>query len=250
MKVKIDFGRILPGLLLAVAGLVILVILLLVAVVAFLFSFITGFGTVVSAAVALLLVPAVLIAAGVITVLTGVAWWGPGGGWSSGWAARRATKDLMRIGERVGEIVGAVIAIIIFLFLYANQLRGAAFFAPSFGSTAEFYFYGPLAFGIVLSLARAMYGHRNAIRPFDCLNALFTAVAAYWLLASFPFDFTQFGGMFPPQIQFLFGWLNDDIGRILFVLGVAASLVNLVYTAVLYSSVRGQLKGPVEGGPR
>ena len=244
MKVRVDFGRILPGLLLAVAGLIILAILLVVAVLAFLFSFISGFGGVVAAALTLMLIPAVLIAAGVITVLTGVSWWGSGGGgWSSGWAARRAMKDKMRVGERVGEVVGAVIAMIIFLFLYENQLRGVAFFTSSFGGTAEFFFYGPLAVGVVLSLARAMYGRRNAIRPLDCLSALFLAVASYWLLTSFPFDFTKFGEMFPSQIQFLFGWLTNDIGRILLALGVAISTINMVYTAVLYSAVRGELKG-------
>ena len=100
---------------------------------------------------------------------------------------------------------------------------------------------------MVLSLARAMYGRRNAIRPFDCLDALFLAVASYWLLASFPFDFTKFGELFPSQIQFIFGWLTNDIGRILLALGVVISAINMVYTAVLYSAVRGQLGRPMEG---
>ena len=250
MRVKIDFGRILPGLLLAVAGLIILVILVLVAVVAFLFSFISGFGGVAAAAVALLLVPAVLIAAGVVTVFTGVSWWGEGGGgWFHTVAARRATKDVLRVGERAGEVIAVIIAIIILLFFYENQLRGAAFFAPSFGGTAEFFFYGPLAVGTGLSLVRAIYGRRNAIRPLDCLNALFLAVASYWLLTSFPFDFAKFGEMFPSQIQFIFGWLTDDIGRLLLTLGVAISTINMIYTAVLYSAVRGQLRRPMEPLP-
>ena len=243
MKVKIDFGRVLPGLLLVAAGLVLIAVFLIIAVVAFLFSFIPGFGGVATAALELMLLPALLIAVGVITVLTGVSWWGRAGdSWFSGWAGRRAMKDHLRISERTGELFGVVIAIIVFLFLYENQLRGAAFFTSAFGGLAQFFFYAPLFTGMVLSFGRAVYGGRNAIRPFDCVNMLFLAISAFWLLSVFPFDFSQFGGMFPSAVQFAFGWLNNDIGRVLFALAGVVSLVNMVYTAVLYSAVRGQLR--------
>lgn len=184
-----------------------------------------------------------LVAVGVITVVAGVSWWGKvGDSWFSGWAGRRAMKDRLRVSERTGELFGVVITTIVFLFLYENQLRGAGFFTSSFGSLAQFFFYGPLFTGMILSFARAIYGRRNAIRPFDCLNMVFLAVAALWLLSAFPFDFARFGGMFPSQIQFIFGWLNNYIGRVLFILAGVASLINVVYTAVLYSAVRGQLK--------
>lgn len=248
MKFKVDFGRILPGLLLVAAGLILLAALLLVAVVAFLFSFISGFGGVAATALELMLVPAVLITAGVVTILTGVSWWGRGREtWSSGMVERRAARDRMRASQRAGEVVGVVISAIIFLFLYENQLRGAAFFAPSFGTLAEFFFYGPLLAGMALSLARAAYGRRNALRPYECLNALFVAVAAFWLLSAFPFDFSRLGEMFPSSIQVVFGWLNNEIGQILFALAGFASLVNLVYTGFLYSAVRGELRVRREG---
>ncbi len=243
MKVKIDFGRILPGLLLAVVGLVLFAILLIVAVIAFLFSFVAGLGGVATAALELMLLPAVLIAVGVITVFTGVSWWGrPGDSWFSGWAGRRAMHDQLRISERAGELFGVVFAIIVFLFLYWNQLRGAAFFTASFGREAQFFFYAPLFTGMILSFGRAVYGRRNAIRPFDSLNMFFLSVAAFWLLSAFPFDFTRFGEMFPSSIQFVFGWLTNDIGRILLTLAGVVSFISAVYTAVLYAAVRGQLR--------
>ncbi|MDG7007736.1 MAG: hypothetical protein JRN06_05790 [Nitrososphaerota archaeon] len=243
MKVKIDFGRILPGLLLVALGLVLIAIFLIVAIVTFLFSFIPGLGGAAMAALELMLLPALLIAVGVVMVLTGISWWGKAGdSWFSGWAGRRAMKDRLRVSERTGELFGVVIAVIVFLFIYENQLRGAAFFAPSFGSLAQFFFYAPLFTGMILSFGRAVYGRRNAIRPFDSLNMLFLAVSAFWLLSVFPFDFSRFGEMFPSAIQFVFGWLNNAIGRVLFALAGVASLVNMVYTAVLYSAVRGQLR--------
>ncbi len=239
MKFRIDFGRVLPGLLLFFAGLFILAVLVLFAVVAFLFSFMPAAQSALGFILQLMLVPSLMMAGGVILGLTGVSWWGTG--WFNGVAKARALKDRIRYSERIGEVFGVAVTFIIFLFLYENQLRGVAFFTSEFGAQAQFFFYAPLFTGMVLSLARAVYGHRNGVRPFDSLNALFLAASAFWLLQVFPFDFAHLGDMFPSVIQFLFGWVTNDIGRLLFIVAGLASLMNFVYTLVLYSSVRGQL---------
>ncbi|HKT21405.1 MAG TPA: hypothetical protein VJR06_02100 [Nitrososphaerales archaeon] len=249
MRFRADFGRIFPGLILFLVGLVVLVILGLAAVVAFLFSFVAGSGGVLAVLLELTIVPALLIVAGIVTILTGVSWRSDGSyGWISGVARARALEDRMRLSSRVGEVFGVAITLIVFFFLYENQLRGVPFFAPNFDAYASFYFYGPLFTGIVLSLARAAYGHRNGIRPLDAVNALFLVVAAFWLLSVFPFDFTHFGDMFPASIQFVFGWLSNDIGRLLFVLAGIGASINFVYTAVLYLGVRHQLHA-MRGAP-
>jgi hypothetical protein len=242
LKFRIDFGRVFPGLLLLLSGLVLLVILVLIAAVAFLFSFVSGAEVVLEAALDLMLLPAFLIAAGIIAILTGVSWWGKGGvGWFSGIARARALEDRMKISARVGEVVGVVISVIIFLFLYENQLRGVPFFTSGFGDLAQLLFYGPLFTGMALSLARAAYGRRNDLRPLDAANELFLAVAAFWLLSIFPFDFGHFGDMFPGSIQFIFGLLTNEVGKFLFVIAGVGALINSVYTLSLYTGVRGQL---------
>jgi hypothetical protein len=244
LKFRLDFGRVFPGLLLVISGLILLVVLLIVAAVAFLFSFAAGTGAILGTALELTLIPAILIAAGIVTILTGFSWRNRGGeGWFSETAKDRAHQDRIRFSGRVGEVVGVVISFIIFLFLYENQLRGVAFFASGFGGLEEFFFYAPLFTGIALSLARAVYGRRNGIRPLDSLNALFLAVAAFWLLSVFPFDFSHLGDMFPTTIRFLLFWLNNDVGRFLFNLAGIASVINFVYLVVLYSLVRSQLLG-------
>ncbi|HEV2226323.1 MAG TPA: hypothetical protein VGR56_05900 [Nitrososphaerales archaeon] len=241
MKFRIDFGRVFPGLVILFAGFVLLAVLALVAVVAFLFSFLLG-AAVLGVTLELMLIPAVLIAAGVVTTLTGVSWWGIGGdGWFSRIVRKRAKGDGLGLGARVGELIGVAISLIIFLFLYENQVRGVAFFTSTFDGTAQFFFYAPLFTGMALSFARAVYGHRNGVRPFDSFNALFLTAAAFWLLSVFPFDFTHLGDMFPASIQFLFGWIGNWVGQVLFILAGVASLINFMYTGVLYGSVRSQL---------
>lgn len=240
MRIRIDFGRIVPGVLLFILAIVLLVALAAVALLSFLFSFEPLWAAVMSAALQLTLVPAVLIVVSLVVILTGVSWWG-GGGWFSGVARARARKDRLRLSERVGEIVGVVITLIIFAFFYENQLRGVAFFGQPFGSWEQLFFYGPLFTGAVLSVARAVYGRRNGIRPLDSLNMAFLAVSAFWLFTVFPFDFTHVGDLFPTAIQFLFAWVSNDIGRFLFFLAGMAASASFVYDLVLYAAVRGQL---------
>ncbi len=239
MRVRVDFGRIVPGILLFVFAIALLVVLAAVALVSFFFSFDPFWSGVMTAALQLTLVPAVLIAVAVVTMLTGVSWWG--GGWLSGIARARARKDRLRISERVGEIVGVVISLIIVAFFYENQVRGVAFFTEAFGPNEQLFFYGPLFTGIVLSIARAVYGRRNGIRPFDSLNMVFLAVSAFWLLSIFPFDFTHLKDLFPSAIQILIGWVTNDIGRLLFFLAGVIASASFVYTLVLYTVVRDQL---------
>jgi hypothetical protein len=249
MRVRIDFGRVLPGILLLLSGLLIFAVLLVVAVITYLFSFNSTAEQVLHYSVGLMLLPVFLIAAGVAAMLTGVNWWGKGGnGWLSGIGDARARMDRLRLSNRIGEVFGAFIAFIIFLFLYENQLRGSAFFAPSFDVNAAFFFYGPLVAGTIISLTRAAYGRRNAVRPFDSLNALFLAVSAFWLLSYFPLDFTQLGGMFPSEIQFIFSWLTNEIGRLLLLVAGIAALANFAYTASLYVVVKGQMARAQDGG--
>ncbi len=224
-----------------VIGGLLLVVFLLVAAFAFLFSFIDFWKGVVTTVLWLSLMPFLLMVAGGVTIFTGLAWWKGDGGWFSGVAKARARIDRLRLSSRVGELIGVAFSLIVFAFLYENQLRGAAFFTPSFGSTAQFLFYGPLFTGALLSFARAIYGRRNGVRPFDSANALFLALAAFMLLSSFPFDFTHFGDMFPSPIPTAFFWLSNDIGRFLFLIAGFASMVNFVYTSVLYVGVRNQL---------
>ncbi len=247
MRVRVDFGRVLPGILLFLTGLVLLVILVIVALVSFIFSFIPVLNGVLQASLELMFLPALLMAGGVIVILTGVSWWSRGWeGWFSGIARTRAMKDRLNLPERIGEFIGVAVSLIIFLFFYENQLRGAAFFTADFGIAEQFFFYGPLIVGAALWLAIALSGRRNEVRPFTSLNALFMAVAAFRLLSVFPFDFTHFADMFPSSIQFVFGWLTNDIGRLLIAVAGVLSIINFVVTAFLYFAVKGQLLRPQE----
>jgi len=147
----------------------------------------------------------------------------------------------MTIGERAGETFGLFISLLILVFFVENQVRGTGFFTSAFKLPEQVLFYGPWFFGTLVSLARAVYGRRNAIRPLEILQASFWMVAAFWLLSVFPFNFAHFTTLLPNAVQPAFFWATDTVGAIILVLMGIGNLANMVYTSVLYATVRAQL---------
>ncbi|MFB0513952.1 MAG: hypothetical protein ACETVQ_00085, partial [Candidatus Bathyarchaeia archaeon] len=101
--------------------------------------------------------------------------------------------------------------------------------------------YISLMFGMVTSAVRGLFGRKNFARLFDILGfVLFTVVLA-WLFVVFPFDFAYFADALPNFLRFLLQWISNDIARVLMLLGIIATPVMAVYTAVLYVFVRREL---------
>jgi hypothetical protein len=243
----VDFGRILPGLLLVLLGVGLFAFWLVLVFISFFSFFFPALHWVFYFALDVLVASLALVGIGVLVMLTGLSgWWSsqapvPESGWAGGFAWRRAKKDRLRIGERVGELFGLFVSGLVLLFFYENQVQHTGFFTPGFGPTEQALFYGPWFFGAFVSLARVAYGRRNAIRPLDVVQALLTAVAAFWLLSVFPFDFAHLPDLLPKAIRFMFLWVSNDIGALVLVLAGIGSAVSAVYTSVLYLVVRSHL---------
>lgn len=232
-----------PGLLVLLLGLVLFAVWLLLAVVSFFLFFIPPLQGVFYIALNLLVASLVLMVSGVVIMAAGVSGW-----WTFGrdhWFARtgekRAANDRMRISERFGEIVGIVVSLLILLYFYESQVQGTGFFTAAFGPVERFLFYGSWVFGAAVSLVRAVHGRKNAVRPLGMAHSLLFVITAFWLLAVFPFNFAHLGDLLPSEIAFLFSWIPNWLGQLVFLIAGIGGLVNLVYTSVLYSAVRTEL---------
>ncbi len=244
MTVKVDFGRILPGLVVFLAGAVLLVLWVLLAFFSFFLYFIPELHGGFYFALDVLVASLVLMGSGVLIMITGASGWRETAVESSrldGLVERRAEKDRMRIGERLGEVVGVFVSLLILLFFVENQARGTGFFTPAFKLPEQVLFYGPAAFGMLVGLARAVYGRRNAIRPLEIVQAAFLLTAAFWLYSVFPFNFAHFTDLLPGAVRPALFWTTDGVASIVLLLAGIGSLANLVYTSVLYATVRAQL---------
>jgi hypothetical protein len=138
----------------------------------------------------------------------------------------------------VGEIFGIIVVALMVFFFLENQRRMTGFFTSDFGQTESVLFYGSALFGVVTGCARALIGRRNMVRPLEVIGALLWAMASYWLLRTFPFDFAHLPDLLPEAVRFLLWWLTNDVARLLLLIGIIAGVLQAVYTTWLFLAVR------------
>ena len=238
MTIRIDFGRIFPGLVILLVGVAFFVLWLLLVFVSFFAFFIPGLHGIFYLSLDILLASLVLMGTGGLVIAAGLSgWWSqPGVTW--GRHATLVDKDSLRPGQRSGEVFSVIISFLVLLFFIENQVKGTGFFTSRFGLTEQALFYGTWVVGAVASLARAAVGRRNPVRPIDALQGALLVVTALWLLKVFPFDFSHFPDLLPASIRFAFSWVDDSIGRIALVLAAVGGFVSMVYNSVVYSLSR------------
>ena len=255
MPTRVDLGRVFPGLVVLLIGLGLFALWIVLVFVSFFAFFVPPLQGIFSFALGVLVASIVIIVAGGLMMFSGISGWrgwrggaveGPSGEERESWfgrvASRRAFKDHLGYAERSGEIIGIGVMLFVGFYFVESQARGTGFFTSAFKGPEEFFFYGPWVLGMLVGLARAVYGRRNAIRPFDATNSLFTAVSAFYLLAVFPFAFSHLPDLLPQAVRFMFWWVNDDVGALVLVLAGLGSLASTAYTSALYFVVRSQLR--------
>jgi hypothetical protein len=140
-------------------------------------------------------------------------------------------REHLTYAQRFGELVSACVMFLIMGFFVYHQAANTGFFTAAFGPMAMFFFYGPMLFSLAAPITRAVNGQRNPARPLEVVANVFMAAAALWLLTVFPFNFAHFADAFPAEIRVLFAWLNNDIGRIPFILQLIVCPIVALVTA-------------------
>jgi hypothetical protein len=163
---------------------------------------------------------------------------------SESWFERRKrswyAKDHEKPGGRFGEVVASIAVLLVTFYFVYSQLDNTGFFTSSFRTTEEVLFYLPVPLGIAVNCIRLATGRRNPARPLEFVDDVVIAVAAFWMLAVFPFNFAHLTDLLPGFLRFLLSWVSNDIGRIaLFLIGLG-TLCMAVYTPIVYSSVRNE----------
>jgi flagellar biosynthesis protein FlhB len=155
---------------------------------------------------------------------------------------KEADHDILKMGERIGNIIAMFFIVFVVLIFINIQVQGYGFFTTKFGPVEQLVFYGSLLFGGIPSFIRAATGRRNLGRLVDLVGSVLFIVAAIYLLAVFPFDFTHLLDFLPSSVRPEFSWFNNDLFRLLFELAIVISVISLVYNAILYLSVRRELR--------
>ncbi len=163
------------------------------------------------------------------------------------WFARHvegeAKKDRLSRSERAGGVVGLIIILLVTLFWVQQSSTG--FFTSEFGPAEAFLFYLSVLFGLVPTAGRMVVGRKNVVRPLDLLNLVLISVAiGVWLLWVFPFDFSHLADVLPESLRYLLQWISDDVARVLMTIAIIGATIGIIYTGVLYVSVRRELSKP------
>ena len=238
MTIRVDFGRIFPGLVILLIGVGFFVLWLLLVFVSFFAFFVPGLSGIFGIALDILIASLVLMGVGALIIFGGVSGWWRQSETQWGRYGSRAARDRLNPGQRSGEVFSVIISFFILLFFYENQVKGTGFFTSNFGPTEQALFYGTWVVGAVVSLARAVVGNMNPVRPLDAFYGLMITVTAIRLLTVFPLDFSHFPDLLPQAVRFAFFWLNNSVGAIILVLGAIGGFVSMVYNAVVYSLSR------------
>ncbi len=236
-----DARRFIPGILLLLAGAALFVLWVLLVFVSFFAFFLPGLRGVFYLSLDILVASVVLLASGVLLVLAGLAgWWrsGEDWGWIGGVVTVQAEGDRLGLLERSWEVAGAAVSVLVLAFFAENGVKGTGFFTRGFGPSEAALFYGTWAFAVAVPLARAVYGRRNALRPFAALEGALVGAVALWFLEGFPFDFSRLPAMVPASLRLAMFWSNDLVGRLIVVLVAFGGLASMVYNLVVYLAVR------------
>jgi hypothetical protein len=243
LTIKVDLGIVFPGLVVLLIGIGLFVLWLLLAILSFFLFFAPALRWVFFVGLYVLVASLVLMAGGVLIMVAATSAWRRGDrhSWLDERSQLRASRDRMSPGARAGELFGLLISVLVLLFFVENQVRGTGFFTSSFGPLEELAFYGSWAVGALVSVVRAAYGRRNAVRPLVILESAVLAVSAFWLLFVFPFDFAHLPDLLPGAIKPAFFWSTDTVGWLVLLLVGVGSIANFLYNSVLYFTVRAEL---------
>ncbi|MCG7844062.1 MAG: hypothetical protein MIO90_01360, partial [Methanomassiliicoccales archaeon] len=83
-----------------------------------------------------------------------------------------ANKDVLRGGERIGQIAGVIVTFLVAAFLVSHWTGDTGFYTSDFNEWDALMLFGPLLYGIVPNLFRAVIGRKNVVRPFDAFGMI------------------------------------------------------------------------------
>lgn len=158
-----------------------------------------------------------------------------GSKWLLEQADKEADREYLSNGERIGEAVALVASVLMIAFFAIHQTRPTGFFLDD---TAPVLIYLVLAYGMVPSAVRMIFGSRNIARPLEAIGMLIFLVVAVYLLAEFPFEMSRLAQPLPHDLEFLLDWVPASLAKWVMGVGAVACAFFGPYTLLLYPTIK------------
>ncbi len=150
----------------------------------------------------------------------------------------QADNEMLTPSQRWSGLATVVAMLVLLGYFAWHQLTNTGFFAPRFGALEMLALYVPILVSFAAPIVRALSGRQNPARPFEAAMNLSLALGSLWLVIVFPFSFAHLADVLPDAIQFIFSWINDDIGRFILILQVILGIILAPLTLAKFFSIR------------
>jgi hypothetical protein len=127
--------------------------------------------------------------------------------------------------ERAGQVFIIFGMLLVGGYLYLHQVLGTGFFTAGFGPTEKLALYGPIVLSLAAPLIRLVTGDNNLGRLFEALTNLALAAGSFWLIQTFPFDFSHLADPLPAFIRWPIAWIRDPIARAILWIQVVGGVI-------------------------
>jgi type IV secretory pathway VirB2 component (pilin) len=133
--------------------------------------------------------------------------------------AKKDTNQLSPGQRRAGLYSAFLMLVLLGYFLYL-QWTDTGFFTDEFKWPEMLALYVPILLSMAPPIQRYITGRRDSAHLLEAVADFSLAVGSLVLWIVFPFDFSHLADPLPANVQFLIGWINNNIARIILILQV------------------------------
>jgi hypothetical protein len=163
-------------------------------------------------------------------------------------AEPKSDGNTLTAARRLSSIFSVGLTVLLLIFFGMHQKDNTGFFTNKFGSAEMVALYLPILISMAAPLLRILMGTLDPARLVEAFSDLCLGVGSLWLRHTFPFNFSRIAIVFPSNIQVGFGWLNDNVGRILLLLQIIIAFISAFATIGSYLTEHGIITlQPVQG---
>ncbi len=140
--------------------------------------------------------------------------------------------------RRAGLYTVFAMLVLLGYFLYL-QITNSGFFTDEFKWPEMLALYIPILLSMAAPIQRFITGKADSATAIEAVADFSMAIGALILLVTFPFDFSHLADPLPANMQFLFSWITDTVGKVILVLQIViGSLSGLAKTRDYYRMKR------------
>jgi hypothetical protein len=129
-------------------------------------------------------------------------------------------NELLTPNQRLAGLFSAFLMLVLLGFFLYHQVMNTGFFTDEFKWPEMLALYVPILISMTPPIQRFIKGRRDSAIGLEAATDFSLAIGSLILFIVFPFDFSHLVDPLPANMQFLFGWINDTVGKVILILQV------------------------------